>query len=101
MPGGRVEPGETAAEAVVREVQEETGLRVEPTAVAGRVEREGTGGTVYVIEDFVAVLAPGSSSSEAVAGDDADDVGWFAAEQLRDLPCVDGLLETLQEWDVL
>ncbi|WSV09232.1 NUDIX domain-containing protein [Streptomyces sp. NBC_01020] len=27
-PGGRVEPGETAAEAAVREVLEESGLRV-------------------------------------------------------------------------
>ncbi|CCC81661.1 mutT/nudix family protein [Thermoproteus tenax Kra 1] len=29
-PGGHVEPGETPAEAVVREFEEETGLRVEP-----------------------------------------------------------------------
>ena len=101
VPGGRVEPGETPVEAVVREVREETGLLVQPTRLAGTVERPGLGGTVYVIEDFVAVLADGSSPSDAVPGDDADEVGWFTSEQLRGLPCVDGLLAALREWGVL
>ena len=35
LPGGRVEPGETDAEAVVREVREETGLEVTPGPLAG------------------------------------------------------------------
>ena len=35
LPGGGVDPGETPAEAIVREVLEETGLRVEPTAIVG------------------------------------------------------------------
>jgi ADP-ribose pyrophosphatase YjhB (NUDIX family) len=35
FPAGAVEPGETPAEAVVREVREETGLTVEPKRVAG------------------------------------------------------------------
>jgi ADP-ribose pyrophosphatase YjhB (NUDIX family) len=101
VPGGRVESGETGAEAVVREVQEETGLLVEPGRVAGSVERPGLGGTVYVIEDFVAALADGCDPSTARPGDDADDVGWFTAAELRDLPCVDGLLEALGGWGVL
>ena len=100
VPGGRVEAGETSLEAVVREVREETGLLVRPTGMAGTVERPGLGGDVYVIEDFVAVLA-GCSASDAVRGDDADEVGWFTHDDLRDLPCVDGLLEALREWDVL
>ena len=101
VPGGRVEPGETAELAVVREVREETGLSVRPVRLAGAVERAGLAGTVYVIEDYVAELAEGCDPSTATAGDDADEVGWFTAEQLRDLACVDGLLETLREWDVL
>lgn len=34
-PGGMVEPNETPADAVVREVWEETGLHVDPTAIIG------------------------------------------------------------------
>lgn len=35
FPGGAMEPGERAAEAVVREVHEEIGLEVEPTMLIG------------------------------------------------------------------
>ena len=39
VPGGRVEPGEDDAAALVREMWEETGLRVVPGALVGRVQR--------------------------------------------------------------
>jgi len=35
LPAGSVDPGETPSQALVREVQEETGLLVEPTRVVG------------------------------------------------------------------
>jgi mutator protein MutT len=41
LPGGAIDPGETPARAIVREVHEETGLIVEPTAVAGVFGGEG------------------------------------------------------------
>jgi len=40
LPGGRLEPGETPAQAVIREVKEETGLRAQVGRLTGRYRRE-------------------------------------------------------------
>ena len=42
MPGGWMEPGETAEAAAVREAQEETGLIVTPVGLIGRLHRRGS-----------------------------------------------------------
>ncbi len=101
VPGGRVEPGETGAEAVAREVAEETGLRVVVGAPVGVVELTGPDGVVYVVEDFHARVHPGSDPALVRAGDDAAEVGWFSATELSELPCVDGLLDTLGRWQAI
>ena len=101
IPGGRVEPGESDAEATVREVLEETGLAVEVLDLVGYVERPGPDGSTYAINDYRCRLAPGTGAGSARAGDDAADVGWFDEAALRALPTTPGLVAALEEWGVL
>ncbi len=51
--GGRIEPGETATAAVVREVQEEIGAAIEPRYLGDAVDADGRGDVIAI---FVAAL---------------------------------------------
>ena len=89
VPGGRVEPGEPLAAAVVREVREETGLVVTCGALVEVVERHG-----YEIHDFLAEAA--DVSAPLVAGDDASAARWVRWDELDQLPLTDGLVPVLE-----
>ncbi len=100
IPGGRVEPGESDAQAVSREVAEETGLTVRAGELAGMVERPGLGGSVYEIYDYDAVLI-GGDGDRAAADSDAADLRWVGSDELAGLPVTDGLLDALRDWERL
>jgi 8-oxo-dGTP diphosphatase len=97
LPGGRIEPGETDTEALVREIREETGLVIETAQLIGTVQRPGQDGDVFDIRDYAATVTGGTLS----AGDDAADARWVGATELRSLPVTEGLTETLASWGVL
>ena len=92
VPGGRVEPGESDSEAVVREMAEETGLVVEPGALIGRVRRGP-----FAIADYRCSVVGGTLRP----GDDATEARWCDADALTSLPLVPLLYDTLREWDAL
>jgi 8-oxo-dGTP diphosphatase len=56
LPGGAIEPGEEPADAVMREVWEETGLRVLPLRISGVYGGE-TGYVTYPNADQVMIIA--------------------------------------------
>ena len=97
LPGGRIEPGETDAEALVREMHEETGLVIEAGQLIGTVRRPAQDGAVLDIRDYAATVTGGSLRP----GDDAADARWVDASELASLPLTEGLAETLTGWGVL
>lgn len=100
VPGGRVEHGETLAEAVVREVAEETGLECICGELLGWVEllAEQAEGHHFVILDFVATVL---EHGRPVAGDDAAEAAWVPLGDVTHLRLVDGLAEFLHDHGVL
>jgi len=97
IPGGRIEPGETDAEALVREMLEETGLAVEVGPLIGSVRRPGLDGAVIDIRDYAATVTGGT----LCPGDDAAEARWVAVSELPSLPITEGLVEALTSWGVL
>jgi 8-oxo-dGTP diphosphatase len=92
LPGGRIEAGESPAEAAAREVTEETGLVVEVGALLQTVDLLSG----YRVHDFTATVVGGTLA----AGDDADEVAWYDVAQLEKLELSPGLLDELRRMGV-
>lgn len=93
-PGGAVDPDERPADAVVREVFEETGLRVEAVALRGvfggpefRVRYENGDEAGYVMAVYECRMLAGELRPD---GEETLEARWIAPDELPDL--------TLPEW---
>ena len=91
IPGGRIEPGETDAEALAREMLEETNLTVEVGPLLGRVQRPFLDGAVIDIRDYAVTVTGGTLRP----GDDAADARWVAAADLHHWTLPRALLKPL------
>lgn len=97
LPGGRVEHGEFLADALRREVKEETGLEVEVGELAGILEVPGDD-LHYVILDYHAVV---TGPPEPRADGDAGDVAWVPLDRVAHMDCTPRFVETMKAWKVL
>lgn len=90
LPGGCMDPGETPADALVREVWEETGLRVEPIALRGvfsgpefLVRYANGDEAIYVMTVFECRVMSGRPRPDGV---ETLEVRYFTGRELATLP---------------
>lgn len=97
LPGGLVETGEHLEDAMVREVFEETALRVKPAYVLEIFERimrdaKDRAEYHYVLIDYVCKL-PGRQTARP--GDDVSAVRWATRRDLAKLEITEGTAEVI------
>jgi len=99
LPGGRVEAGETLAEAVVRELAEESGLEGVCEELVGWVERIGEDHHFVILDFRVTVLDDPVTSLRA--GSDAAEAAWVPLDEVAHLTLTEGLAEFLHDHGIM
>lgn len=94
LPGGVVEAGETLAEAVRREIAEETALVIDPVTLAGYREVVARDGDNRVERHFVILpFAARWVAGEPTLNEELSEFRWIDPADVAGLPTTPGLAE--------
>ena len=97
VPGGRVLRGETLAEAVTRELREETGLEGVCGPFIGWAELLDDDLHIVILDFEVTIV----DDAAPTAGDDAAEVAWVDLHDVGELALAPGLAEFLHDHGIL
>ena len=99
FPGGRLDYGETLADAALRELQEETGLSATGIVFHTLYELMSDGSDGDTPHHYVLAVHRATASGKPVAADDADDAGWFTVPEMQAIDITASTLAVAREID--
>ncbi|MDX8456625.1 NUDIX domain-containing protein [Mesorhizobium sp. VK9D] len=95
-PGGKVEPGETLAQAAARELQEETGLEASDYHPLRDIHIDGSGEN-HAVDYRLTVFGATYAGGEPVASDDAETAAFYTLAQMAEMPLAGDVFSVAEE----
>ena len=95
-PGGKVEPGETLAEAAARELHEETGLEATGYRPLRDIHIDGSGEN-HAVDYLLTVFGAAYAGGEPVASDDAETAAFYTLSEMARMPLAGDVFSVAEE----